>query len=452
LLLQNWWFTTLIGTKLPIQPPLRDDLKCDVLIVGGGASGLAAAARFVGTGKKVVLLEKNICGGSSTGKSAGFLTPDSELELSQLIRRFGPTGAKDLWEVPVKGIDRMISLIRSGGIDCDLQKQDSLFLGKGSSGIKAVQDEDSSRKTLGYESQVYSRKELSSIIGSKDYTAAVRYRHTYGVDALRYSQGLKGLLLDAGISVYESSAVVSLSGNSARTHMGSVTADQVIFCADKLGPDLSPYSSNVYHEQTFLSITEPLSRKEQDFMFPEEPFQCWDSDLIYSYYRLTGARRLLLGGGSLLTTYAKNDSTNSSVIDHVIGGFRRMFPNLKGVRFMQYWSGRIDMTRDLLPTVLREPSSPSVHRVLGCVGLPWATFCGDFAARQVLAKAETGDEKYYRYFDVNRRFLVPIWLEKIMGKRLAFPLNNAWAKYYQKDRREPGGKAQSTAPRFGTSS
>ena len=410
-------------------------MKCDVLIIGGGASGLAAAARFIGTGKKVVLLEKNICGGSSTGKSAGFLTPDSELELSQLIRRFGPTGAKDLWDVPVKGIDRMISLVRSGGIDCDLQRQDSLFLGKGSGGTKAVQDEYSSRRSLGYESQVYYCRDLASIIGSKGYAAAVRYRNTYGVDALRYAQGVKGVLIDSGISVYESSPVESFSKYTARTHMGSVTADQVIFCADKLGPELSPYSSNVYHEQTFLSITEPLSPKEQYSMFPEEPFQCWDSDLIYSYFRLTGARRLLLGGGSLLTTYAKNDSTASRVVDHVIGGFRRMFPNLKGVRFIQYWSGRIDMTRDLLPTVLREPAFPRVHRVLGCVGLPWATFCGDFVARQVLAEAETGDEKYYRYFDVNRRFLVPIWLEKIMGKRLAFPLNNAWAKYYQKDNR-----------------
>jgi gamma-glutamylputrescine oxidase len=212
-----------------------------------------------------------------------------------------------------------------------------------------------------------------------------------------------------------------------------VTADQIVFCADKLGPELSPYSWNVYHEQTFLSITEPLSRTEQQSLFPSEPFQCWDSDLIYSYYRLTGSKRLLLGGGSLLTTYAKNDSVTSGVVDHVVAGFRRAFPQLDSVRFIQYWMGRIDMTRDLLPTVLREPGAPWIHRVLGCVGLPWATFCGDFAARQILADRLTGDEKYYRYFDVNRRFLVPIWAEKIIGKRLAFPLNNAWAKYRQRD-------------------
>ncbi len=439
MLLQNWWYTTLIGTRRPIQPPLKESIECDVLVVGGGAAGLAAAARFIGTGKKVVLLERNICGGSSTGKSAGFLTPDSELELAQLVRRFGASGAKDLWEVPVRGIQTMLSTIHAGGIDCDLQKQDSLFLGKGRGGAKAVWEEDSTRRGLGYESQVYEGHGVEDVIGSKGYSAAVRYRDTYGIDGLRYAQGVKGMLLDAGISVYESSAVVSFSGHTARTHMGSVTADEVLFCADKLAPDLNPYSENVYHEQTFLSITEPLSAKEQESLFPAEPFQCWDSDLVYSYYRLTGARRLLLGGGSLLTTYAKNDSTTPAVIDHVVAAFRRMFPSLAGLRFIQYWSGRIDMTRDLLPTVLKEPTSPWVHRVLGCVGLPWATFCGDFVARQVLAKSETGDEKYYRYFDVNRKFLVPIWLEKVIGKRLAFPLNNAWAKYRQRDAKSDAG-------------
>ena len=59
---------------------------------------------------------------------------------------------------------------------------------------------------------------------------------------------------------------------------------------------------------------------------------------------------------------------------------------------------------------------------------PWGTFRGDFAARQVLAERENADDKYYPYFDVLRKFLMPIWLERVVGKRLAFPLNTAWAK------------------------
>jgi len=380
-----------------------------------------------------VLLERNICGGSSTGKSAGFLTPDSELELSQLIRRFGAQGARDLWNVPLRGIDLMLSMIKRWGLECDLQRQDSLFLGKGRGGARAVEEEATSRKTLGYSSKVYSEPELRSAIGSSSYSAAIRYEDTYGIDGLRYAQTMKAMLLSNGIEVYEASEVTGFSDHTAHTHMGSVTADQVIFCADKLGQGLSKYSWNVYHEQTFLSITEPLSQTEIKTLFPMEPLQCWDSDLIYSYFRLTGSGRLLLGGGSLLTTYAKDDTTNSHVMDHITAGFRRAFPALGKVKFIQYWMGRIDMTRDLLPTVLREPQSPWVHYVIGCVGLPWATFCGDFAARQILGDIETTDERYYVYFNVKRKFLVPIWLEKVIGKRLAFPLNNAWAKYFQVD-------------------
>ena len=410
---------------------------------GVGRRGWQRQPGSWGPGRRWCSSNATFAGGSSTGKSAGFLTPDSELELSQLVRRFGAQGAKDLWKVPVRGVQRMLELVQEGVIECDLQRQDSLFLGKGSGGVKAVKEEDSSRRGLGYESQVYFQNGLQAIIGSRGYTAAVRYKDTYGIDGLRYAQGLKAMLLDAGIGIYESTRAVGLSGHTVKTHMGSVTADQIIFCADKLGPELSPYSWNVYHEQTFLSITEPLSREEQESMFPSEPLQCWDSDLIYSYYRLTGSKRLLLGGGSLFTTYARNDSNTSGEVDHVNSGFRKMFPRLNSVRFIQYWMGRIDMTRDLLPTVLKEPQTPWIHRVLGCVGLPWATFSGDFVARQVLAEGEAGDAKYYRYFNVNRKFFVPIWLERMIGKRLAFPLNNAWAKYYQKDVRSGRGSAGS---------
>ena len=106
MLLQNWWYTTLLGIPDAIQPPLRGAITADIVIVGGGAAGLAAAMRVSGAGKDVVLLERNICGGSTTGKSSGFLTPDSDLELQQLERRFGRDGARVCGDAPVRGVER----------------------------------------------------------------------------------------------------------------------------------------------------------------------------------------------------------------------------------------------------------------------------------------------------------------------------------------------------------
>ena len=90
---QNWWFTTLLVNPHRNCPPLTRDIKCDVVIVGAGFAGVSAAVEFLKTGHKVVLIDKNIVGGSSSGRSAGFLTPDSELELHQLVRRYGVKAA-----------------------------------------------------------------------------------------------------------------------------------------------------------------------------------------------------------------------------------------------------------------------------------------------------------------------------------------------------------------------
>ncbi|MHB8546945.1 MAG: NAD(P)/FAD-dependent oxidoreductase [Nitrosotalea sp.] len=433
MILQDWWFTTLLGIKEPLSEPVRGQIKTDVLIVGAGAAGLAAALRLVGSGKKIVLIDKNICGGSSTGKSAGFLTPDSELELSQLLRRYGTKGAKDLWEVAAKGVEIMVDNVKKHQIECDLQVQDCLFLGKGASGWNDVQEEAESRKKLGYSSKVYQESEVPSVIGSNAYSGAIRYTGTYGINPLLYAQGIKQVLLDNGVEIFESSEVLSWDGHTVRTHLGSVTADKIIFCIDKPKPEITKYHESVYHAQTFLSISEPLGDDDIAKLFPQGPLQCWDSDLVYTYFRLTGTKRLLVGGGDMLTTYAKNDTTAPRVIDHVINGLKEKIPSIRPLRFIQYWQGRIDMTRDLIPTVLVDPEHPWTHFVLGCVGLPWGTFCGDFAARNVLDDKEIDNEKYYRYFSPNRKFLIPLWLEHILGKRMVFTMNNAWAKYRQKD-------------------
>ena len=433
MILQNWWFTTLLGIKEPIRPPLQKDIKADVLIVGAGAAGLSAAYHFIGKGLTVVVVEKNICGGSSSGKSAGFLTPDSELELSQLIRRFGKTGAADLWSVATTGVRMMADRIARHSLECDFQVQDSLFLGIGESGWSDIKEEMEARKSLGFQQTLYDKKSVRSVIGSDYYSGAVRYPGTFGVDALLYCQGMKRVLLDAGIRIYEASEVLSIDGHCAKTHLGSVTADQIIFCADKLKPSVTHFADHVYHAQTFVSISEPLSDGMVNEMFPGGRFQCWDSTLVYSYFRLTGNNRILLGGGDMLTTFSKNDVNSSRVIDGVIRRFKEAFPTLKDLKFIQYWPGRIDTTRDLLPTIVRGEKRPWFHFVLGCVGLPWATFCGDFAARHAFDDSACNDGHYYEYFRAGRRFFLPLWMEKFVGKRFVFSINNGWAKYYQRD-------------------
>lgn len=442
MILQNWWYTTLLAVGRPMSPPLKGHAETEVAIVGGGMAGLCAALRFMESGRRVALVERNICGGSSTGKSAGFLTPDSELELAQLVRRYGPQGARDLWEAPVNGIRLIIEAIRRYRVDCDLVREDSLFLGKGPSGRVAVHEEAGARELLGYPKTLHSGGELPSVIGSTAFAAAIRYPDTYGINPLLFAQGVKRALQEGGVAIYEGSEVTGVTNHTLRTHLGTLSADQVLFCADKLQPSVTRYARNVYHAQTFMAISEPLEDDDVRALFPSGSLQCWDSDLVYTYFRLTGDQRLLVGGGSALTTFSLQYVTSPRVITRVLRRLKKGIPRLEHVKFVQYWPGFIDTTRDLLPTVLRDERLPWIHYVLGCVGLPWAAFCGDFVARHVLHGGECvscDDPRYYQYFTPRRHFLLPLELARIVGKPLVFALNNAWAKYYQIDVGRPVG-------------
>src|SRR5262245_15909341 len=416
-------------------PPLKKDIKCDVLVVGGGFSGVSAAAEFLRKGLKVVLIEKNIIGGSSSGRSAGFLTPDSELELHQLVRRYGEKSAAEIWQAPCRGIERIVGNINKHDIQCGLLRQDSLFLGLGKGGEEAVASELECRQSVGFTDQrTYDVGQLRGILGAQGYTAGIRYGGTYGVNPLMCLQGFKDLLIDSGMQVYESTAMERLDDHTAYTHAGSVTADQIIVAVDKLSNSVSPLADEAFHAQTFLSVTEPLTERERRILFPSgEQMQCWDSKLVYSYFRLTADNRLLLGGGTPITTYLKDAFNNPRIIRRVIEDFRSHFPELGDLSFIQFWPGQIDMSRDLLPVIARPPEQPHVRFILGCVGIPWAVFCGSFAARNVLAEADEDYDKYFNYFSNQRRFTLPSGLASLIGKPLLFSLANSWAKFYQVD-------------------
>ena len=432
---QDWWFTTLLVKQFKYCPPLNKDIKCDVLIVGGGFSGISAAAEFLGKGLSVVLIEKNIIGGSSSGRSAGFLTPDSELELHQLVRRYGIAAAREIWEMPCRGIDRIVQGIKKNNIECGLLEQDSLFLGLGKSGKEAVASELECRQSVGFtDQQTYDEDGLKGVLGAENYTAGIRYTGTYGVNPLLCLQGFKDVLIEHGMQIFESTEMERLEDHTAYTHGGSVTANRIIIAVDKLSGSISALAGEIFHAQTFMSVTEPLTDRELAILFPGgKQMQCWDSKLVYSYFRLTGDNRLLLGGGSPLTTFLPGAYNGRAVIKKVIKDFKAHFPSLRDLSFIQFWPGLIDTTRDLLPLIVKPPNQPHLQFILGIVGLPWATFAGSFAARNALGEADEDYKKYYPYFSNRRHFALPSGLARIIGRPALFSLTNAWAKFYQVD-------------------
>lgn len=81
-----------------VGPCLTGEISADFAIVGGGVAGLSVAQALLelAPGARVALLERVFCGSGASGLSSGFVTPDSELQVAQLVRRFGTSVARQL--------------------------------------------------------------------------------------------------------------------------------------------------------------------------------------------------------------------------------------------------------------------------------------------------------------------------------------------------------------------
>lgn len=433
MILKNWWLRGLQGKAT--CPKLSKDITTEYLVIGGGIAGLHAALYLANLKRDVVLLEKSFCGGSSSGKSSGFLTPASELGLGQMVKRYGVKDAKVVWEIPMAGVAEMKKNIEEYKIRCDVESQDCLYVGLGDSGFKEIKNEVDGSKKMGVKYRFYDKKALKSALNTEAYNSGIRTFNTYSINSLKYCQEMKKVLLKKGVKIYENSGVLKIKGDLAETQSGSVEAKKIIVCIDKMKSALGGISKEIYHAQTYLAISRPLSKKEIKSIFPSGGLMCWDSRLLYSYFRLTKDKRLLLGGSSEIVVYSPGFINSSLIINSVIKDFKDKFPQAKNIKFVAYWPGLIDIAKDIMPIVDFDKKNKNVQYVLGNPGLPWAAFFGTYAAKRATNRNTSQVKKYEKYVKANRKFFISDFAQNFMGKIPSFALNNLYTEYYQVDRK-----------------
>ncbi|MGA5081770.1 NAD(P)/FAD-dependent oxidoreductase [Streptomyces griseoincarnatus] len=336
------------------EPALTGRTTCDLLVVGGGYSGLwtALIAKERDPSRDVVLVEGREVGWAASGRNGGFCAASLTHGLSNGLARW-PDEIHALERLGARNLDAIEETVARHSIDCDFERTGEIDVATEpyqAEELRAWYDEIGARG-LADGIEYLDADAVREQVDSPTFLAGLYDRRGVAMlNPARLAWGLKRACLDLGVRVYEHTPALTLrqygAGMSVRTPYGAVRARRVA-----LGTNVFPslvrrvraYTVPVYD---YALMTEPLTDEQLDAIGWKNRQGLGDSANQFHYFRLSSDHRVLWGGYDAIYPYggrvrAEYDDRPDTYA-RLAGHFFACFPQLEGVRFTHAWGGAID--------------------------------------------------------------------------------------------------------------
>ncbi|WP_455921874.1 NAD(P)/FAD-dependent oxidoreductase [Pseudomonas putida] len=404
---------------LPLRPFLQGSHQADVLIIGGGFSGLHTALRLALAGQRVVLLEASRLAWAASGRNGGQALLGWSCDMGPLERGLGLARARQLWDSMVWASEELRELPARHGFDIDY-RLGSLWTAVRESRVAQLREAQQEARSKWGDEQVrfIDRDELGQWIDSPRYRAALYDPRGAHLNPLKLAQGLAGAIEQAGGQLFEQSQVLGYrregSGFVARTAQGEVSCKVLVLACNAYLDGLDRrIASRVLPVGSYQVATEPLNPVLAQSLLPRNSCVI-DNQFVPDYFRLTPDHRLLFGGGCTYLGGIPKD-----VAQATRPYLERAFPQLKGVALDYAWGGHIDISMKRTPDVGRDGQCYWLQGFSGHGVLP------TLAAARAVTDSIGGDSQLldlYQALD-NPRFPGGRWL--------AAPLEAAGKAWYR---------------------
>ena len=357
----------------------------DVVIVGAGYTGLAAARHLARVGARVVVFEREHVAFGASSRNGGQVLTGFKVDPATLVARYGKRRARELFDKSRDAIARLEALIAQESIDCEYERTGHVQAAWKRSHFRAFRDQqDLLSRVFHHRVELVSRADQRTELGSDAYHGLLIDEGSRALNPARYANGLAAAAARAGARVVTGAGVTRLAKSGDRwivsTKDGDLPARDVLIATNGYTNGAAPALQRRFVPiGSYIIATEPLSPAEAAAVLPRGRV-AFDSKHFLYYLRLSADRRLLFGGRAEFSSPGPETTRRAAaILQH---GMSKIFPELAGKQIEYAWGGNVAFTRDEMPRAGKLDGTYFAGGYCGH-GIAMATYLGELVARRI---------------------------------------------------------------------
>lgn len=415
----NYWFKTVDLENQKINAPLRGSHNADIVIVGGGYTGLSAAYHIKEKfpEQHIVLLEGACCGYGASGRNGGFCI-GTDL-LNETSAEDPETRQKNL-DVSFYGLNFIKRMISEYGVECDLEENGMLEVAFNDKHVRGLEEFQNWLKSFGLDSTLLRGEELNNEIKSPRFVAGLKHLGGGILDPAKLAREMKRVVEEVGVEIRERTVVTRISPgktNHVDTELGDIRAPILVIALNAYAHKLGFFKDRVFPISVFQIATKPLNESQLESIGWQNRQGLSDMRTLFSYLRLTKDNRIVMGGSDF--AYYDNDalcSGNDKTFTHrILEDLFSFFPQLDGLGIEHAWGGTTTYTLNNVPSVGVMGDHRNIYYGVGLSeGVPTTQTFG-----RIIADLMAGESnEFTNHYVVNHRvsYAGPTSLRGIFGR------------------------------------
>jgi len=349
--LESFWQQTAPAFNGECQQSLPR--RADVVVIGGGFSGISAARNLALQGIDVVVLESHAVMSQASARNGGHCNSGVAQNFASLVASKGLEKATEFYHAYDEAVSYVQSVIEEEQIDCDFRLCGKIKLASKPAHFTSLQAAAAlMRKTVDPDVVLISAQEIRNEVESDAFYGGLLQKRGGQMHMGKFGIGLANSAARAGAKIYQHHAVTGLTRLSGYQHRvqtayGSIIADKVLVasgCSDK-GP-FPWFQRRIVPVGSFIITTAPLPVEQLSKLLPNDRTYVTSMN-IGNYFRTTADNRLVFGGRARFSMSNPTQDARSGEI--LRASLNTLFPQLASVPIDYCWGGLVDMSADRLP-------------------------------------------------------------------------------------------------------